>query len=65
MNIIKLLYPGMCYSKIDTQIVYLLGMRQKLVERMFVVFQTGHGHQETLYHLPGLPSVVGLRVGTL
>lgn len=55
----------MCYGKIDTQIVYLLGMRQKLVERMFVVFQTSHGHQETLYHLPGLPSVVGLRVGTL
>lgn len=40
-------------------------MRQKLVERVLVVFQAGHGHQETLDDLPGLPSVVGLRVGTL
>lgn len=40
-------------------------MRQKLVERMLVVFQTGHGHQETLNDLPGLPSVVGLCIGTL
>lgn len=32
---------------------------------MLVVFQTGHRHQETLDHLPGLTSVVGLRVGTL
>lgn len=32
---------------------------------MFVVFQTGHGHQETLDDLPGLPSVVGLCIGTL
>lgn len=40
-------------------------MRQKLVEYMFVVLQTGHGHQKTLNDLPGLPSVVGLRVGAL
>lgn len=40
-------------------------MRQKLVECMLVVFQTGHGHEETLNDLPGLSSVVGLCVGTL
>lgn len=40
-------------------------MRQKLVESVLVVIQTGHGHQETLNDLPGLSSVVGLRVGAL
>lgn len=40
-------------------------MREKLVERMLVVLQTGHRHQEALDHLPGLTSVVGLCVGTL
>lgn len=45
--------------------VYSLGMRQKLVERVLVVIQTCHGHQETLNDLPGLSSVVWLSVGTL
>lgn len=40
-------------------------MREKLVECMLVVLQTGHRHQKALDHLPGLTSVVGLRVGTL
>lgn len=40
-------------------------MRQKLVESVLVVIQTGHGHQETLNDFPGLSPVVGLRVGTL
>lgn len=40
-------------------------MREKLVECMLVVLKTGHRHQEALDHLPGLTSVVGLRVGTL
>lgn len=51
--------------KIKTLVVYLLWMGQKLIECMFVVFQTGHCHQETLNDLPGLPSVVGLCVSTL
>lgn len=45
--------------------MYLLGVRQKLVESMFVVVQTGHCHEETLNDLPGLPSVVRLRVRAL
>lgn len=40
-------------------------MRQKLVESVLIVIQTGHGHQETLNDLPGLSPVVGLCVGTL
>lgn len=46
-------------------VIYLLWMGQKLIECMFVVFQTGHCNQETLNDLPGLPSVVGLCVCTL
>lgn len=42
-----------------------LGMREKLVERMLVILQAGHRHQEAFDHLPSLTSVVGLRVGTL
>lgn len=40
-------------------------MREKLVKGVLVVIQTGHGHQETLNDLPGLSSVIGLRVGAL
>lgn len=45
--------------------VCLLGVREKLIESVLVVIQTGHGHQETLNDLPGLASVVRLSVGTL
>lgn len=40
-------------------------MRQELVESVFVVIQTRHGDQEALNDLPGLSSVVRLRVGAL
>lgn len=32
---------------------------------MFVIIQAHHGHQEALDDLPGLPAVIGLRVGAL
>lgn len=43
----------------------ILRVCEKLVEGVFVVLQTHHGHQEALDHLPRLPPVVGLSVGTL
>lgn len=46
-----------------SQTVYLLGMRQKLVQSVLVVIQTSHCHQETFNDLPGLPPVVRLCVG--
>lgn len=55
----------MVVSTILEMDVCLLGMRKKLVQSVFVIVQTGHGHQETLNDLPGLSSVVRLCVGTL
>lgn len=45
--------------------VVLLGMCEELVKGMLVVLQTGHGHQEAFDHLPGLPSIIRLSIGTL
>ena len=71
------IFPTYCYCKyhnkqtiqthatVRGQMFYLLGMREELVEGVLVVVQTGHGHQETLDDLPGLASVVRLRVGAL
>lgn len=54
----------MCWA-VPPESVDSLGMRQELVESVLVVIQAGHGHQEALNDLPGLPSVVRLRVGAL
>ena len=43
----------------------LLWVGQELVEGVLVVVQAGHCDQEALDDLPGLPAVVGLRVGAL
>lgn len=41
----------------------VLGVRKQLVERVLVVLQAHHSHEEAPDHLPRLPPVVGLRVG--
>lgn len=54
--------------KQDTQPVpgqSILRVGQELVERVLVVLQTHHRHQEALDHFPRLPPVVRLGVGAL